>query len=1178
MSVNHVFPGSIENILYYLEPQIELEDPLFRYATFRSHIIPEIKCLKSFKPSLEIKVILSENIYTKAISEGLEISGCECIIINGKDIDSISGDNYEASMRWAEGDISASEIKEIPSLIASKLEGFYPDVTITYESPSPFMKLAFPDSVHLNSMFGAFSRAPFPAFGILDPCGLYKNSYQSIYRGKLKEGSLDSNKSDLLRLIRRDAAKSLAKNLPYKRFVSEIYEEFDSAYIVACQIDKYFAFNSCSDFSSQYEVVEFALSNTPKNIAVIVTEHGYRRQISNEQVDKLKEKYCNFIYLENIENVPGPSQFLVPYIDGVLTVSSSIAYQCALWRKPLFTVGRSHVDIMSTSIDISEFIEQVTDQKSINNDILLYNLLAKVHLSHKFDIFNGENYFNRMNNIYQTIKFGSLDDLFSDEMSVPELRKRLWEGRKGWLLDKEIAMRKIDVQADHLRVAMAEAKAISFDLFDTLVERDFIEPHELFLFIEPKVQEIIGNRNFKFHDIRRRAEADVRRPTQGHFEITIDQIYEKIGELTGLDDRTLALIMKTEMEAELCLVHPKKKMIKEFKFAELTCTIRTIITDIYFEKEFIDKVVHKIGLDRHVDILMSSATNKTRKHNGTIYPEYLQLIKEFNIEARQALHVGDNKTADGDMAKKNGLRSYVFPKAMDNYRRSKAAMVLEKTFSTKHSSTSILNGVFANRFNSDHWNKFDPTDTFSGSPYKYGYMAIGPMVLGFTQWLYRRAKQTGTKHLYFLARDGWILKHAFDTLYKNHEDAPETHYLYASRRAVTLPSISNVDDVIELASQNFNPRSLSSLLKSRFDIEWGEIDKKLSKKYKYRADSIVTPSFETKKLHDFLKEISSLILDKANKERSTLLEYLEGEDFIENVGQGHTAVVDIGYSGSMQFYLGKILSTDKIGGFYFLTHNHSRNYFGNAIFDGYLQGLDDHRIAYRHQLNDHVFVFEAALSSLEGSLINFTRENGKLKINLLDAEEERTRKPILEKIHRGSNDFVRDISLRFDKYKDMFEISPLLSTRIILDYANHPSPKDASIFDNFEVENLFGGGSVWLIAKPNQNHMDINGFIKPDVTQFLIEQSKWKNGARQRYKLLSPSSAVNNKSLKSNSIGKEKTIIVDLMNKKRAKLKNTPYRFFNDAKNPIIRNLKWFFEPQTSRSQVLGLVLRKTIN
>ncbi len=74
---------------------------------------------------------------------------------------------------------------------------------------------------------------------------------------------------------------------------------------------------------------------------------------------------------------------------------------------------------------------------------------------------------------------------------------------------------------------MSHSKAISYDLFDTLVERDFVEPHELFNLIESRVRNELNNKNFPFYYVRRQAEIDLRRETRGEFEITLDEIYER---------------------------------------------------------------------------------------------------------------------------------------------------------------------------------------------------------------------------------------------------------------------------------------------------------------------------------------------------------------------------------------------------------------------------------------------------------------------------------------------------------------------------------------------------------------------------------------------------------------------------------------------------------------------------
>ena len=61
----------------------------------------------------------------------------------------------------------------------------------------------------------------------------------------------------------------------------------------------------------------------------------------------------------------GVKVIATPY-DGVISVSSSLAYQAALWRKPFFAIGRSHVDIFCTADTFEQFNQQVINQEFIN--------------------------------------------------------------------------------------------------------------------------------------------------------------------------------------------------------------------------------------------------------------------------------------------------------------------------------------------------------------------------------------------------------------------------------------------------------------------------------------------------------------------------------------------------------------------------------------------------------------------------------------------------------------------------------------------------------------------------------------------------------------------------------------------------------------------------------------------
>ena len=70
--------------------------------------------------------------------------------------------------------------------------------------------------------------------------------------------------------------------------------------------------------------------------------------------------------------------------------------------------------------------------------------------------------------------------------------------------------------------------------------------------------------------------------------------------------------------------------------------------------------------------------------------------------------------------------------------------------------------------------------------FDFGYKNFGPILVGFSNWLNDEFKKKDIKKVFFLARDGYIMKKAFDYLYG---DKYNTKYFYASRRAIIVPSL-----------------------------------------------------------------------------------------------------------------------------------------------------------------------------------------------------------------------------------------------------------------------------------------------------------------------------------------------------------------------------------------------------
>ena len=154
---------TVKRVLYYLEPSVELGMPLFRYSTFKSKILPEARELKKYSSDLDIGIIIGEQLVTKAKQEGLDLSCFNVYAMSPQDVEDITGDYLSSSLKWYDGSYDYNMINQFSNLIKDVVSGFEPDIVISYEAATPFLKHTFPNSLNLNVMFGAFSRAPFPS-------------------------------------------------------------------------------------------------------------------------------------------------------------------------------------------------------------------------------------------------------------------------------------------------------------------------------------------------------------------------------------------------------------------------------------------------------------------------------------------------------------------------------------------------------------------------------------------------------------------------------------------------------------------------------------------------------------------------------------------------------------------------------------------------------------------------------------------------------------------------------------------------------------------------------------------------------------------------------------------------------------------------------------------------------
>ena len=235
-----------------------------------------------------------------------------------------------------------------------------PDLIIAYETHAQWLNECFDKTVVVNEQWGALSRPPFPALTFFDYNGTYQNSILFKNAKKIKAKKLSSNEEKILNSIRKIIVCSLVQTDPLKTYAKIIRKQYKKLVLIPLQIDDHISFNGCCHWENHKLMLHDILNIIDKDIGVIVTQHpdSKRKVINVEEICNFEKLYPNFIYFSDTENIPMLSQWWLLYVDGLLTVSSGVAYQAALLNIPVVALGKSNINVVS-STSLSDFSKHI---------------------------------------------------------------------------------------------------------------------------------------------------------------------------------------------------------------------------------------------------------------------------------------------------------------------------------------------------------------------------------------------------------------------------------------------------------------------------------------------------------------------------------------------------------------------------------------------------------------------------------------------------------------------------------------------------------------------------------------------------------------------------------------------------------------------------------------------------
>lgn len=1072
-------------IAFYLEPWIELQSPKFRLGAFRNVVLKQAAILA--QNGHEITLFVSDSILHYVEVEALNISMYNCIHIPQHALMQSASSYYAAAEQLYNNDASSDIVKKYASVFSGIIGEYTPDIIFSWESITTHLKSIYPDTLILHLMPGVFSRLPFPPLISFDSEGFFKDSLITKEFNKLVSKKTSNIENDALNLIREHYLnRYLTDYCPFKAEILQKTKRFKKTILIPLQVSGYFAFDENCEFKNQFDFLISALEIIPKDVGVIVTQYISPNTsdvaITKDNIHYLMSKYNNIVFDENYNHVDGISQYLMSLVDGVITVSSSIGLQALLWKKPVFVIGRSHLRALSHGSTTDEIYSALRNGYREELDAILLYVLTRSHIMSIDYLYKDNNLCDYIEKIHFRYVSGLRGiDLFEQVEDIEKYSKCIVAATNfkraivKLTTESKLSPTQIRNIKSHAKkmslIRNSRHKIVSFDIFDTLLVRPYSKPVDLFKKISNEINNITNGLIVDFYKTRIDAETVLRKniltSTSNIKEITLDDIYNEINKSQNnvLDKDTLSRMKAAEINEELSCLYPRESGLELYHEA-LRCGKKVIIiSDMYLPEDVILEILKKNKIDGF-DKLYLSSTIGLRKHDGDLYKF---VIKDIKSKPQFILHIGDNSHGDITMAEKHGIVTLWTPRTMELfYKNKKNNTLFWKNRNSTSLSESISIAISANKLYDNPDSAFDNNSHFNGSEYNLGYYGLGWLFTAYTKWLIENAIKDDVKTLYFLSRDGEIMKQAYDKISPYYSNAPKSKYLYCSRRAARVAALSTIEDIKAICGTSFNSGKLSDFFKFKFNFNIDNVSIALLNEYKFNSPNDIVTKTDIIRIEEFAVSIRNELFDNSLKERTSYLSYL---DEMGLTNDSSCAIVDIGYAGSMQNSLRDITKNNRLRGYYLMTFFEAKELHNSGSELSAFCGNFVKKEYSWHPICRLGLAFEVIFSSDSGSFVKMLHDSiGNHHPMCESTIHETAKKNLISKMRAGTFDFIDQVLKIFgqDISKIDFDNESCLS--IYVDYLDNPSVSDTAIMYKINFDDNFAiAGDKYMIPPFNEN-------------------------------------------------------------------------------------------------------------
>ncbi len=338
-------------VLFYYDPISHRGDAMWRSAHTKADAqVYRGLTARTEGKEIECRVLINER-YVSALNHDW-IPDHEIITVKESDfLEFFSDYHADINRLWHSGQYTQEQMNGVAGIISACLESFEPEIIITW-TPAPFLKKLFPDALILHKESGLFQRAPFPSTFFLDPLGGYKRSIIPHVVENLKTRKLPPIYLETLERLRTHFCGWTLETSPFKDIIDPYRAQFKYLLLLPLQYNGYFTFDGVSKFRTQLELAEYVLESVSENVGVIITRHTYS-SFSELEEEYVINKFKNAIFIAESNHYKNPSDLMIPYVDGVATVTSTTGLKALFWKKKLISLCDPYLGWVDDATDLS---------------------------------------------------------------------------------------------------------------------------------------------------------------------------------------------------------------------------------------------------------------------------------------------------------------------------------------------------------------------------------------------------------------------------------------------------------------------------------------------------------------------------------------------------------------------------------------------------------------------------------------------------------------------------------------------------------------------------------------------------------------------------------------------------------------------------------------------------------